>query len=83
MYYSTKGGTSQRDVGSIYATVNSKTYTLEEIRKVISNTNNLKRISYRQWAALWTNATFIYKVGETYCIPGDLYKKLSRIHTNI
>ncbi len=38
-----KDGTSKRTVGSVYAIVNGKTFTLDDVGRVISSTNSLKK----------------------------------------
>jgi hypothetical protein len=76
-----KGGTSKKAVGSIYAVVNGKTFQLDEIRNTISSTGNFKKISLRQWAR--TNASIIHTISESYGIPGDLFKKISRKVDNV
>lgn len=69
-----KGGTSKNANGDIYARVDNIKLTLADLRNLRKNYG--LRFTMRQWAR--TYGTQIYKVCETYSIPGDLAKILAR-----
>jgi hypothetical protein len=74
-----KGGTSKKAQGNISAVVNGITVTLADIRTAMRTLN--VRYTMRQWAR--TFADQIHFIAETYSIPGDLAKKITRNHTEL
>ena len=75
-----KGGTAQRAQGNLYAIVDRKKLTLDDVRRVKDGGDGKEKLkmTMRQFAR--TYADKIYEISDRYGIPGDLYKKISREH---
>ena len=70
-----KGGTAQRAQGNLYAIVDGKKLTLDDVRRVKDGGDGKEKLklTMRQFAR--TYADKIYEISDRYGIPGDLYKK--------